>query len=206
MMLARVSHLESFRRWRDWEPRFDGDVEPTLEELIASITTDAPTEAMKAGTAFHKVLEDIETGSYERASALGYTFELPREGTLNLSRIRELRGSKAYGDLTVTGQVDGIFGRLIVDHKTTSEADLERYLGGAQWKLYLDIFGADVFRWNIFEITEIGERAYRVSAPQILTQYRYPEMSAYCMALANDYLDFAREHLPAGFEPAGVAA
>ena len=56
-MLARVSNIEALRRWSNWQPLFDGDEEPTLEDLIRQITTDSPSEAMKAGTAFHKAIE-----------------------------------------------------------------------------------------------------------------------------------------------------
>lgn len=187
-MLARVSHLESFRRWRE-------DEDQTAEDLVRFITEDKPTEAMQAGTAFHKALENATVGSYEMLSANGYTFHLPDNGVLQLPSIRELRAYGCYGGLTVTGQVDGLHGRLIVDHKTTARCDPERYLAGCQWKFYLDIFGADVFRWHIFEIKETGTFEYDVAPPQVLTAYRYPEMRAYCEGLAAEYLGFAERFL-----------
>ena len=67
---------------------------------------------------------------------------------------------------------------------------------GCQWRFYLDIFGADIFRWNIFEIREVAPQEYHVAEPQVLTAYRYPELHRDCEALAADYLDFARKHLP----------
>lgn len=195
-MLARVSNIEAFRRWTNWQPLFDGDEEPSLEDLVRQITTDEPSEAMKAGTAFHKVLETAEPGDHGIVTANGYTFHLI-DGQIELPPVRELRAYGSYGGLNVTGQVDGLHGRIVIDHKTTSRCDVERYLGGCQWKFYLDLFGANVFRWNIFEIKELGPQEYRVSEPQVLTAYRYPEMHGHCVDLAAEYLDFAQRHLRA---------
>lgn len=201
-MLARVSHIESFRRWRIWTPLFEDQPEPTLDDLIKSITVDEPSEAMLAGTAFHKALELASAGDHFELSANGYTFML-RGGELALPEIREMRAFSNYGDLTVTGQVDAVVGKAIFDHKTTKSFDAERYLSGAQWKFYLDLFGADVFQWNVFEMKELGEKTYGVGAPHALKAYRYPDLHRDCAALAADYLDFASAHLPERF---GVAA
>jgi hypothetical protein len=187
-MLARVSHIESFRRWRE-------DEDQTAEDLVRFITVDEPSEAMQAGTAFHKALELASEGTHATLSANDYTFHLSEPGIVELPSIRELRAYGQYGGLDVTGQVDGLHGRLIIDHKTTKRCDPERYLAGCQWKYYLDIFGADVFRWHIFEVKEIGPQEYDVAQPQILTAYRYPEMRAYCEKLAGDYLEFANRFL-----------
>lgn len=186
-MLARVSNIESFRRWRE-------DEDQTAEELVRFITVDEPTEAMQAGTAFHKALELAQEGEHGVLSADGYIFHAP-DGAVELPSIRELRAYGQYGGLTVTGQVDGLHGRLIIDHKTTKRCDPERYLAGCQWKFYLDIFGADIFRWHIFEISETAPKVYHVAPPQELTAYRYPEMHTYCERLAADYLEFAKRFL-----------
>lgn len=186
-MLARVSNIEAFRRWRE-------DESQSVEDLVRFITTDEPTEAMQAGTAFHKALETAGEGDHFELSALGYVFRLA-DGVVELPSIREMRAHRRYGPLTVTGQIDGIFGRTVIDHKTTARIDHERYLTGCQWKFYLDIFEADAFRWNLFEIKDLGPKEYGVSPPQALTAYRYPEMHEDCARLAADYLAFARVHL-----------
>jgi hypothetical protein len=194
-MLARVSNIESFRRWRQ-------DEEQTVEDLVKFITTDEPTPAMLAGTAFHRALELASEGLHDMLQANGYTFLV--SGNIELPAIREMRAYRDYRGLTVTGQVDGLHGKTVIDHKTTARCDPERYLEGCQWRFYLDIFGADVFRWNIFEIREVAPQEYQVSEPQVLTAYRYPELRADCDALAADYLDFARKHLPR--EPLNILA
>lgn len=193
-MLTRVSNVEAYRQWKNWRPLFDGQEEPTVEDLVRFITVDDPSEAMKAGTAFHKAMELAQDGSYETFEANGYRFVLP-DAEIELPAIREMRAYGEYGALTVTGQVDAIHGKAVMDHKTTGKFDPERYLNGCQWKFYLDLFGADEFRWNIFVIKELEPQVYRVSEPQVLRAYRYPEMHGHCMDLASDYLDFARVHL-----------
>jgi hypothetical protein len=192
-MLIRVSGLESFRRWRL-------DDELPLGDLLSSLTSGVETEAMRRGTALHKALELAQPGEHESLSALGYTFNFAG-GAVAVPSIREVRAYGRYGDLTVTGQTDGLDGVVIVDHKTTTSFDAEKYLAGYQWRFYLDLFHADVFRWQVFEVREEGEgtRVYRVGEPHILTAYRYPDMRHDCEALAADFLTFARDFLPADF-------
>jgi len=189
-MLARVSSIEAFRRWMNWKPLFEGQEEPTLDDLVRQLTTDEPSEAMLAGTAFHAAIETAQDGEHDVFAAMGYTFHLP-DAELALPSIREMRGNKDYGALQVTGKVDCLEGKVVIDHKTTSRVDLERYLEGCQWRFYLDIFDADLFRWHIFEIKEIGEKTYQVAAPQTLEARRYPELGADCARLADEFHDFA---------------
>lgn len=193
-MQARVSNIEALRQWKNWRPLFDGQEEPTVEDLVRFITTDEPSEAMKAGTAFHKAMELAQDGSHDTFEANGYRFLLP-DAEITLPPIREMRAYKDYGALTVTGQVDAVQGRTVFDHKTTGKFDPERYLDGCQYKFYLELFNADIFQWNVFEIKEIEPQTYRVSKPHILRAYRYPEMADDCRRLADDFYEFASLHL-----------
>lgn len=186
-MLVRVSTLESFRQWRENE---DQSVEDFLTRLSAP-----PSKQMLAGTAFHKALETAPDGDHETLYAMGYSFQMP-EGTLYLPKIREVRGFKRYGDLTVTGCVDVLDGLRIDDHKTTSRMDAERYLTGYQWRFYLEIFGARLFRWNVFEIDEVKPNVYTIAEPQLLEQCRYPGMQQDCEQLAAEFYEFARVYMP----------
>lgn len=195
-MLTRVSSIETYRRWRL-------DEEATFDDLIERLTSFQPNEAMLAGTAFHKALELAKPGDYETLYANGYTFHLP-DGELALPAIRELRGIATYGPLRVTGQVDALDGRRVDDHKTTGRFNPDSYLEGCSWKFYLDLFEADVFRWNIFEIHEIKPMAYQVGAMHTLEQYRYPRMHEDCMRLAADFYAVTNGYLPE--TPASLAA
>lgn len=187
-MLARVSNIEAFRYWRN-------DEDATTDDLVARLTTFEPTPQMLAGTAFHAALEAAVDGEHSTLYANGYTFHLP-DAELVLPSIRELRATGNYGALQVTGCVDALHGKRVDDHKTTSRFDAERYLAGYQWRFYLDLFGADVFRWNVFELRELKSHVYEVAEPQTLETYRYPGLHEDCSRLAAEFHEFARVHLP----------
>lgn len=188
-MLARVSSIEAFRRWRLRE-------DATPDELVQWITHDDPSPAMLAGTAFHRCLEESQPGLFDVLSANGHTFHMP-DVEMSLPDVREVRASKRYGELVVTGKFDALIGNRIIDHKTTARFDADGYMEGCQWRFYLDIFGADVFQWNVFELRPRDElMVFDVAPPQILTQYRYPGLHEDCERLASDYYDFAVQFMP----------
>jgi hypothetical protein len=196
----RVSEVESFRQWRDDE---DADLELLLTRLRGQ---SEPSEVMRAGTAFHAALETAQEGSTEVLTAMGYLFPIRMNAELALPAIRELRASKTYElpdcTITVSGQLDALDGKRIEDHKTTGRFDPERYLSGFQWRLYLEIFGADHFRWNVFEIAATDDPLmWDVKDFHVLEQYRYPAMGADCKSLVADLAEFAKAHLPERFTP-----
>lgn len=181
----RVSHLAAYSRWKATE----GD---DLGWLERSIFAEESNEAMSRGTAFHSALETALEGEYQTVEAQGYTFAFTCNAEISLPRTRELRRSKDYGGIIVSGQCDGIEGRLIIDHKTVQQFDAEYHLDGWQHRLYLDIFEADRFDWHLWEVGEMKEpRAYEVYAHHLLTQYRYPDLEADCRRLAQEFRDFA---------------
>ncbi|MDQ3039843.1 MAG: hypothetical protein M3Q51_04460 [Pseudomonadota bacterium] len=187
-MLTRVSSIETFRRYR-----LDDDMTP--QQLVARLTDFQPTPAMLAGTAFHKALELAQPGEFPELKALGYTFLMP-DAQIALPDVRELRSFWRYGQLLVAGQVDAIYGKRVEDHKTTASFRPDGYIEGCQWRFYLDIFDADVFRWNVFEIVEVDDLTYRVKPPHLLEQCRYPGLRDDCMDLAREFHHFAAEYMP----------
>lgn len=188
-MQARVSHLESFRQWRD-------DEGLTLQWLIDRICGSNPSPAMQAGTAFHKAMELANYAEFENLSANGYTFQIACDCEIEVPKVREIRGFKKYGSLEVSGQCDGNGGKLIIDHKTTAQFDPDRFMFGYQWRFYLDIFEADIFRWNVFVIRETDNPTdYLVTDYHRLEQRRYPELHEDCANLSKEYTEFARINL-----------
>jgi hypothetical protein len=190
MNLWRVSMVESFRRW-------EADEEADTDRLLADLRGEGEaSERMRAGTAFHKALELGLSG--ETIQVNGYTFHIRDDIALALPEIRELRGYRTYvvdGEpIVITGQVDGIDGVAIYDHKTTGRFDAERYFEGYQWRLYLDIFGADVFRWNVFEVADTEDpMVWEVLSLHLLVQYRYPKLGEDCQNLVQRFARFVRE-------------
>lgn len=203
MITARVSHVAAFARWK-------ADEESDVDWLINDILSDKPSEAMLKGTAFHKFLEHAQAGESETAQVDGYSFIFAGDFNLYLPRMREWRKGKDYGGIIVSGQVDAIEGKCIYDHKTTERFDAEKYLESWQHRYYLDIFEADRFVWNVWEMKHLGEslsedaelhetgsvQVYEVRALHELTAYRYPAMGDDCRDLALEYRAFALRYMP----------
>lgn len=195
MKAWRVSNLEAFRQF---EQDDDTEAEQFIDELLHGF---APSAAMQAGTAFHRALELAEPGiTYSELQSEGHVFTFRGDFETSLPVIRELRASKTYmvdnRPIVISGQVDDIEGLRIDDHKTTSRFDPDRYLTGYQWRLYLDIFGASVFRWNVFEISELETPChYEVRDLHTLEQYRYPALGEDCQRLVERFARFVREHV-----------
>lgn len=194
-MKYRVSNVESFRK-------YENDDEAELGDILDSIRgLSEPSPLMLAGTAFHLALELADECEVPSLHANGYEFLFEGEGfLLELPSVRELRASKTYmvdgSPITISGQVDAIHGRSVIDHKTTGRFDPERYMDGCQWKLYLDIFGADHFRWNVFEIQEGDHpKQFRVMDQHTLEQFRYPTLGADCQALVERFARFVRSQI-----------
>lgn len=188
-MRARVSSIEAFREWRE-------DEDSSFEDLRERILEDNPSEMMLAGTAGHRALQLIEPGEHPMIQANGFTFLVPDDIEMVLPPVREIRAVKAYGELEITGQTDVLDARRVEDHKFTGYFEAERFLRSFQWRFYLDIFEADSFHWNIFEVRAVDHRVYQVTALHRLVQYRYPGLHADCVRLAADFHQFAAEHLP----------
>ena len=184
------------------------DDEGDLDDLLARLRRQAPpTAAMLAGTAFHKALETARQGSADRFEADGHIFVLDDlDADLDLPTVREIKATREYrvGDVLVTlvGKVDAVLGKRIDDHKLTGSYDAERFMAGYQWRIYLEVFGADEFRWNIFEGAEVANRhqVWKVRSLHKLTMHRYPGIAADVERAVAGFVEFARLHLPEKFE------
>lgn len=214
MITARVSHVSAFARWK-------GDEDASIDYLINSILSSTRTEAMAKGTAFHKFLEHAQAGESAQAQVDGYSFIFAGDFEIYLPRMREWRKGKDYGGIFVSGQVDAIEGGTIYDHKTTERFDAESYLESWQHRFYMDIFDADRFVWNVWEMKHLGETqcdcppAYAKEDAALsdfcplhgLAEYRKPAAQSYEVralhkleqyrypALETDCTDLALEYL-----------
>jgi len=192
-----ASDIDSFRYFMADE---DGD----LADLLSRLRREAPpTEAMLAGTALHGALERCEAGDLTEIEADGFRFTLDFDGELDLAPTREVKATRLYDvgahTVTLVGKVDAVHGRRIEDHKFTSRYDPERFLNSYQWRIYLDLFGADQFRWNVFEGREIGDRHYTITNFQKLPMWRYPGLADDVRQELTRFVDFAAQHLPEKF-------
>ena len=204
-----VTDLDAYRYFRENE-----NVE--LGDFLAQMRRETdPTEAMRAGTAFHKALELANDGEYAALEADGHHFAIAEDIELFLPAIREMKATKEYsfGDIIVTlvGKVDAICGRTVYDHKFTKRFDPDRFLSGYQWRAYLDIFEADRFEWNVFEGRARSSRdpgepmngvnEYFVTRFHPLAADRYPGLRKDLQQEIADFVDMATNHLPEKFTP-----
>ncbi len=157
MLTARVTDIEQHRRYRT-------DEDYPMEDLLGRLRRETPPSLkMRAGTALHKILEFAEshhtTGDDVcEASADGFLFDFSgmTGDALPLAPWREIEGEKVYTlesgeQIRIVGHVDALYGRVIDDHKLSDSFDAEMYADSYQWRLYLDIFDADTFTFNVFK-------------------------------------------------------
>lgn len=189
-----ASDIDAYRRFRD-----NDDVE--LADLLAQLRREsAPTPAMMAGTALHAALETIENGDYQSIAIEDYQFDFETDAEIDVPPVREMKvtGQFVIGDVLVTlvGKVDAVHGKRVDDHKLTARFDPERFMNSYQWRVYLMLFRADEFRWNVFEAKEITETHYAITAVHPLTMHRYPGMEDDVMRELDLFVGLAQAHLP----------
>lgn len=199
-----ATDIDAFRYWRDNDPREDQTPEEALAGLLAQLRREAPpSEPMLAGKALHKALEHSGPGEVSTLEADGYLFHIAAEVELELTPIRELKaelGLVVDGVLvTLVGVVDGIDGHRVDDHKFTGRFEPERFLDSYQWRIYLLIFNAHRFRWNVFECSQTNLREYRIFGAHRLEQAAYPGMRDDVLRELREFIAFARVHLPERF-------
>jgi hypothetical protein len=198
MLSASVSNVDLYRMWRGNE---DLDTDWLLRRLRGE---DEQTEQMKAGEAFHKILEAPNFTEQTEVTQGGFWFSILCEIQLALPPVRELPIEKRYGDLLIRGRVDGLSGKTVTDYKTTAQFDADRLMEGYQWRFYLDMLDCDTFTWKVFVLSQYGKPGhYDVTQAHELTQKRYPGLHGDCERLAADYLQFTRS---VGFVKEIVAA
>jgi hypothetical protein len=137
--------------------------------------------------------------------ANGFTFDMQVEAEIDLPTIREMKATRDYlvnqTLVTLVGKVDAIHGRTVTDHKFTGRYDPERFMGSIQWRVYLTVFDANEFVWNVFEGSEKEPRSYVIRHLHRLTMHRYPGMERDVLHEIGLFLEFARGHLPERFTP-----
>ena len=201
-MRVSATNIDAYRFYREDENEYT-----SLEKLIAQLRREEPpSEKMLVGSAFHKALEIADEGNLKFLSQDGYSFEFLKDVTIDLPEIRELKATAEWmvdgTPITLVGVADCVSGQRIEDHKTTySTFDAEKYLNTFQWRIYLELFEADVFRWNVFEMKQDTKnfKHYLIRDVHQLMAYCYPGMRQDVERELKLFVDFAREYLPERF-------
>jgi hypothetical protein len=148
MIRLSVTDLDSYLYWLDSE---DMELSELLERLRGQ---SEQTPQMRAGSAFHKLLEEASAGELSRSEMDGFEFHFAIDQEMALPEIRELKGERQLmtpsGPVTLVGKVDGLTGISVRDYKLTERFDVERYADSFQWRSYLTMFSAQVFIYDVF--------------------------------------------------------
>jgi hypothetical protein len=149
--IYRASRLDEFRAYQSGE-MFNGD-EYTAVEFVRRMTSFESSPAMDAGTAVHKLIEDIGYGVIpEHSDVLGWHvhFDLDAEAAVPLSR--EVPLYREHNGIPLFGRCDAMNGTTVHDIKTTSAIDIDRYMDSYQWRAYLWMSGRQRFVYDIFRV------------------------------------------------------
>lgn len=198
------SDLEALRYYRRVE-------DPDLDQLLRRLRREEPpNEKMKGGTAFHKCLEvlpDIAyTSEIPKMEADGYIFEMDFPGTVYLPKVREVKAEFQYEvagvEVTVAMVVDAVTPTTVIDHKLSGKFDPEAYyLESLQWRCYLMAFECSRFIYNVF-IGSAGRKNpkhWKIRGYERFDLYRYDGMEKKVMEALEDFVGFAKVHLPEKF-------
>lgn len=118
----------------------------------------------------------------------------------NIEAFHEIRKYKDYGRAVVTGCADVVNGLQLRDIKTKySTPQDKQYYDSCQWKFYLDMFGADIFDFDLFcfEGYELDKHGYDVRGLPLIPHtppirvYRYDGMEQDIRNLLDQFLDWA---------------
>lgn len=178
MIRLDVSGLESFAHWKERE-------DATLTDLLAKIAHVAPpTRQMQAGHAWARMWELSRPGELDVALADGWKFKFNLDAQIYVPPIRELKVEEVFrtptGPVTLVGKVDSFEGITVRDQKLSERFEVEdRYTDSIQWKAYLAMLKAHVFKYDVF----IGkyddfDNEVTITDYHPLTFYSYPKMRA----------------------------
>jgi hypothetical protein len=144
-----VSDLEAIRYWENSE---DADLDKLLTDLRHE---GAPNKFMLAGRAWAECMEHSTDGGHATLERLGYTFHFDVDCALTLPPVREAKLTAVIetpsGTVTLVGKCDGYDGTTVYDQKLTEKPDPEKYTDSLQWRVYLMMFKARRFQYDVFE-------------------------------------------------------
>jgi len=192
----RVSDLDQYQRFIAPERE---EFEVSLDDFLAYMRREGTeTPVMRAGTAFHAIMEFAQAGEEVRAlECEGFRFEFADDlPAVALPGGREEPIEAEYAGVLLRGRVDGIGLGEITDYKLTfGPFDAERYAGSLQWRAYLDMTGAKRFRYLVF-CAKLDDDAVFVHDVHELVFWSYPEMHDEVAGVVAELAAFVREHLP----------
>ncbi|MDR0219229.1 MAG: hypothetical protein LBI71_10155 [Enterobacteriaceae bacterium] len=197
MIRLSATNIEAYRRW---SANPDTEVNELVDYLLKRTE---PTEAMEAGSAFHKVLENSAQGELTTVESGRFLFDFTEmDGELALPDIRERKLEKPFvvdGEpVTFVGVVDAMDTTTIYDHKLTAQLNPENYTDSMQWRCYLDWFGLSRFTYNLFHKYQPAREPglYKIKEFMPVTFYSYPDIHSDVMNVASGLVQFIKQYVP----------
>lgn len=193
MIRLSVTDLDGYLYWLDNE---DMD----LSEFVARLRGQQEvTPQMRAGSAFHKLLEEANAGELARAEVDGFEFHFGIDQEMALPELRELKGERLFstpsGLVTLVGKVDGLTGISVRDYKLTERFDVERYTDSYQWRSYLTMFSAQVFIYDVF-VCRYDEQRVVIYDYHQLRLHAYPSMASDVHQKVCGLAEIVAKHVP----------
>lgn len=196
-MKVSVTTLDTFRKYLTTDY-------VSFDDLMASILgTVQENRAMQIGIALHNALESAAYMDTYCLMNNGFTFLFGDiDDYIVQSTAREIKTTCEIEGITVVGKADTIHGTTIIDHKTTSRFDIDRYFDSVQWRLYLQLFNCNKFVYQVFEIEPSDDEekydVIRIKDVHRFSFYRYPSMEKENRALVKTFKEFYKEHVGGG--------
>ncbi len=201
MIRIRRSHLEEFRRI----VATDYGDEAALVRAISG-QGDEPNWMMKAGTAWHWLLEHGTEGAHlfplEQVECQGWTFTKgdvlsARQHTgSGLYEVNARRVIDCWGTLVeLECTADHIRGLHIQDHKTKfTPPDARDYEQQLQWRVYLWVFEALSFQYNLWHFGQPKDSHCTLYDVYPFRFWPYPGLEADIRRWTSHFLDWAHRH------------
>ena len=171
----------------------------TSGQLVARLMrTEPANEKMLIGTAFHSVLEACPE-NLDHTFQDGYEFTISCDVEIKAPQIKEIRAHKEYNvdgrKIILSGKCDGITGNVVADHKLSFRPNPEYYFESYQWRAYLDIFNADIFKYILYSAKQ-KDNDIEIYDISVMDMYRYPGMADDVVAGIRNFLDFIDYNCP----------
>lgn len=204
-----TTNVEAFRLYLDDS---DASAFMTLERLVEQLTTrQEATPLMKRGSSLHEILE-FSPEERKQRFALNYQnidcyYHLDNfwdassidklentAGGINEIKTELVIPYSKTEQITIVAKADKLLGYEVIDYKTTSHFDIDKYSNSAQWKIYCWAFGAKRFIYRIFEIAEERKTGIlSIKDEHIFDLYPYQNMELEMKALIFHFVEFCKE-------------
>jgi hypothetical protein len=187
MWLIHPSRLESYRAFK--YDLYGTSTEDFLNQVKGVFV---PSQAMKVGTAIHRILEnpygeyalDFEESEVEQLKEI--SLQIPQG-------VSELYVKLVIGDIQFNMSIDRMVGKQVHEIKTGKQFHgVESYESSVQWKLYVLGTGAQSATYHCITYGEKKPVTFKYHHP--FTFYPYRGMQKELLDLTNDFIEFYKYH------------